>query len=692
MAPLGDSISHEHEREFAELKRSRSTMVRFAVVTTACVGLLLFLLSSLSSFQAGEDTLEGARAELLATRLEWARPFVVAQGEYAQWLRQHGTVTEIEFFNHLSKLLFRSGASYGAEFRDGSEPSVFSKVYFGLHGGVMRVAFVLISSWRLWLVVVAGVMVWSFYRLRVHTGSDILGMTGIGRLFYSGARVDLSTVTSAGAPDTLIPGLACPVGESAAVVKASELGRCLLERGALNQTTASLAGIVLKRGGDPAYVADLDEEESLRRMFAGSTLAEQALLNLGAALDLHRFYRDCADRAEEEPIDATPPGLVVIGSEVVDGAGYAVLLKTALHRVLTPRMRLDLARLSPFDIAVIVLGLESSKVMVHAKEGGRWIRRSRFPQLSARAFVHSIPAFGQEFDFAARQHIRRAFVYGSRKSDFAPVRFPLDFAPESRAARQWVEILMAVPHQLAGVADEVELLALLTEGYQQWNGLFFEAESGFDPEQLSGSYATHGNMFLMPLAKVLQILRRAVDPEARARIEVLMASVSNKQRLVSMARDVGGADGGDGVSLPSYERVMVPLAHAEMKMLAELHGCSLDDARDWSALRLVLNSFGWLARRVGDSTVPDSSIVLAVLNVGVGAPGANGLGLIGVPGLVPLRASHVEEAWGRGWRNRLPVAEQVRMAEDREDFEKLLKGIDEREDELNRAATSTASV
>lgn len=690
MASVGDSISHEHEREFAELKRSRSAMVRFLVALLACLGLLLLVVSSLFTIKAGDASVEDARSALLATQLEWTRPFVAAQGEYSQWLRRHGTATEVELFDHLSLLLFRSGASYGAQFQDGSRPSLVSQVYFGLHGGVLRMAFLVVSSWRLWLVVVVAVMVWSFYRLRVHTATDLLGLTGNGRLFYSGARVDLSTVTPLGAPDLLIPGLACPTGEAAPVVRNSELGRCLDELGALNDTTLSLAGIVLKRGGDPAYVADVEEEESLRRMFPGATLLEQTKCNLRAALELHGFYRRCMARAEEEPITEDPPDILVATADVLDASGYAALLRGALHRVLTPRMRLDLARLSPYDIAVLVLGLESGKVMVHVKEGGRWIRRSRFPQLCARAFVHSIPSFGKEFDFAARQHIRRAFVYGSRKSDFAPVRFPLDFAPESRAARQWVEILMAVPHQLAAVADEVELLALVTEGYQRWHHLFFEGEGGFDSDQFGGSFATHGNMFLMPLAKVLPILRRAVEPEARARMETLMASVSNKQRLFAMANDLGD-DGGDKGAVPAYERVMAPLAHAEMKTLADVHGFSLDDARDWSALRLVLNTFGWLARRVGDSTVPESSVVLTVLNLGVGAPGANGLGLLGVGGLVPIRASHVEEMWGRGWRNRLTLVEQVRMAENRDEYEKLLRGIDEREEELRRAASGPVS-
>lgn len=688
MASFGDSISHESEREFAELKRSRATMVRFGVAIAAFLGLLLFLVSTLSTYQAGEESITRVRRELLATQLAWTGPFVASQERYAGWLQRHGTGAEVEFFDHVSKILLRSGASYSAQFRDDSEPSVFSRTYFALHGGALRIVFLLVSSWRLWLVVVGGVMLWSFFRLRVHTGDDLLGITGNGRLFYSGARVDLSKISDSGAPDLLVPGLACPERETAAVVKSSELGRCLESFGALNETTAALAGIVMKRGDDPAYVADAEEEENLRRVFKGAPLGDQARLNLSVALELHRFYRCCISGGDELTVSEDPPDLIGHHAEPFDGAAYAEALRAALHRVLTPMMRADLARLSPYEIAVVVLGLESGKIMVHTKEGGKWIRRSRFPQLCARAFVHSIPEFGREFTFTARQHIRRAFVYGSRKSDFAPVRLPLDFAPESRAARQWVEVLMAVPHQLATIADEAELLALVTEGHQRWSESFFAQSDGHSGELLSGAYGTHGNLLLMPLRSVLALLRKAVESSARARIETLMASVSHKQRLQVMSRDMGGEEGGDTSALPSYERILAPLAHPEMKALAETHGLSIDDVRDWSTLRLVLNSFGWLARRVGDSTVPESSIVLAVLQVGSGAPGANALGLVGERGLVPIRASHLESVWGRSWRHRLPLVERVRMAADLNDFDKLLKGIDEREEELHRASST----
>jgi hypothetical protein len=682
VAPLGDSINSEHEREFAELKRSRRKVVRFAVGGAALVYMFMLLFSALSGVAPVRGSLDVARTELLSSGLPEVRAIADTHAGLARWLHDHGTGGESAVFERVARSTFGSATSFAERFRDGSEPGIFSRIYLGLHGGILRLAFVVLSGWRLWVVAILGVMCWVYMRIRVHTDDDILGVTGNGRLFYSGARVDLSKTTERGAPDILIPGLACPARESTTVARSAALGKLLTDFGAANETTLGLVGVVLKRGDIPAFVADYDHEDALRRVFSGAALAEQAERTLRVALELHRSYREQVDTATapREPVRA------LTLEEPLSGAEYTALLQHALVRVLTPGQREALGRLEPSDIAVLVLGLEAGKVLVHVKEGGRWIRRSRFPQLCARAVVHSLPSFGREYSYDSRQAIRRAFVYGSRKSDFAPVRFPLDLSPESRAARQWVEILMASPHELAATADEVELLAILTEGYQRWNELFFDEDTTAELAGFEGSYATHGNLFVMPLARVVALLRRAIAAPERARLETLMQAVSNRQRVQVLAREPGGETGTERV-LPSYERVLVPLAAAEAKALAEFHGVSIDDVRAWSALRLVLNSFGWLARRVGDSTVPETSLVAGILSVGVGAPGANHLGLVGQRGLVPLRGSHLEAVWGRSWRDRFTLVDRIRTAETNEDFAKRMQGVESLEDDPAQTAT-----
>jgi hypothetical protein len=109
--------------------------------------------------------------------------------------------------------------------------------------------------------------------------------------------------------------------------------------------------------------------------------------------------------------------------------------------------------------------------------------------------------------------------------------------------------------------------------------------------------------------------------------------------------------------------------------LAKIHGLSEVDLRDWSALRNILASFGWLARRVGDYTVAESSVIFSVFKAPPGYPQANSLGFFGRQGLVPLRSAKFAECWGRDWDRRFQAFQKATMAETQEDFEKALKGI-----------------
>ena len=92
-------------------------------------------------------------------------------------------------------------------------------------------------------------------------------------------------------------------------------------------------------------------------------------------------------------------------------------------------------------------------------------------------------------------------------------------------------------------------------------------------------------------------------------------------------------------------------------------------------MRVILNSHGWLARRVGDYSVPESSIVFGILRGCAKDQQPNDLGLVGQPGMIPIRASRFEGRWGRDWSRRFIYARSANMAETREHYEKLMKGI-----------------
>ncbi|RIL05461.1 MAG: hypothetical protein DCC75_11675, partial [Proteobacteria bacterium] len=132
------------------------------------------------------------------------------------------------------------------------------------------------------------------------------------------------------------------------------------------------------------------------------------------------------------------------------------------------------------------------------------------------------------------------------------------------------------------------------------------------------------------------------------------------------------------------ERPLTPISFQEMKDLSKLHEVPVEDLRDWSALRIIPNSYGWLARRVGDLSVPESSVIFGVMKLDAPSSDANELGLIGRKGMVAFRSTRLQNRWGKNWMMRFRACASVQMAETQEDFEKLLRGVQTEEaDEVN---------
>jgi hypothetical protein len=137
--------------------------------------------------------------------------------------------------------------------------------------------------------------------------------------------------------------------------------------------------------------------------------------------------------------------------------------------------------------------------------------------------------------------------------------------------------------------------------------------------------------------------------------------------------------------------VFTPFSHQESKQLAELHGLSTSDIKSWSSIRIMLNSYGWLGRRVGEHTVPESSIVFAAFLMAERSSETNDLGLIGRSGMVPIRGTRLEEKWGDFWQSRFVMAQNASMAETKDNYERLMKGLsDPKEDELNSMTSAIA--
>ena len=671
---MTERLPTPNDKDFDLLRASnRGNFVRLGVkVSYALIALILIALGASYALRiTSGDTLPEAsvmRKHLFVLQESWSDSLLTAWDDYRGWINRHGTASEMSFFDHASSMIIESALNSNAASIPAEEQGTFSKIYLGFHAGMVRLLFLLVASARVWMVVLCFACFSGLVSYKPYAGEDALGQMSNGRLFYSGVRAGLDKLSSNGAPDVQIRGFACPQMASQTEAHGSEIWATLKRFNACNSTNEALTRAIVKNGSTCAYVAIPEEESDLQRAFSGSTLLSNTPHLLEVALRLHARYisGDTITQAAEPRSDESRNQL---NAEL-----YAARLSVALDQVLTPTMRGEIAALPATEIATAILSMESGKILAHSFEGGRWNRKSNFPHLSARAVLHSMIEYPKDYSFESRNRIRRALIYAARRSAFAPVRMPIDMSDDSWVLRQWMEVLLACPHELPAVAHEVELVGIVRESHAAWCKEFFDNGEILAPEISAECFATPTNLLVLPVPRITKLLRKVVSPQVIDRMHTLLAAVGAEQRRRSAKSQEN--DSGPTEQL-SFDRVVPRPAQSEIEALARLHGMAPSELSDWLALRVILSSYGWLASRVGDYSVPDTSIIFAVFKAEKVTTGVNQLGLFGRPGMVPLRGSKLTEEWGRSWNSRFTAVRKVTMAETQEDYEKLLQGVED---------------
>jgi hypothetical protein len=224
------------------------------------------------------------------------------------------------------------------------------------------------------------------------------------------------------------------------------------------------------------------------------------------------------------------------------------------------------------------------------------------------------------------------------------------------------------------VAREVELVGVVREAHIEWCQRFFDVQGDLARRLSQHGFTTPTNLLFLPVAEVVEAMRQFVPPSTIERMHLLLRKVS-AQQVLEQGREQEG-ESGPTLQL-SFERIEPMPSEEELTRLAAIHHISPTDLRDWLALRTVLSAYGWVASRVGDYSVPHTSIIFAVFRSAVPLEGVNSLGLLGRPGMVPLRGSKLAERWGSQWSSRFTFVDKATMAESTEDYGKLLQGIEE---------------
>ncbi len=687
---MTEGLPSPNDREISTLLRTSKRRRVIRGIAQLAWGLVISLFAALFVShlnRSSSNSLDRDRAQvqqdLLSIQQPWVEGFASRWEQYREWLGRHGVRQEADLFDSLSTLVIQSAVSSNAASMPADEVGLLGRIYLAFHTGSVRVLFLVFASARLCIVSALVAFFFGITGMNPYSKEDALGQMGNGRMFYSGARAGLERLAPNGAPDVQVRGFACPQFSTTAEAHASAVWRVLKKYDAVNSTNEFLTRIIIKNGATAAYVAVPEEDDLLRSAFAGDTLELNTAHLLDAALALHTHYRASADTGDDESYDLPE------SDEALTSADFARLTSKSLHKVLSSPMRAEIASISPHEIATAILALESGKILAHSFEGGRWVRKSNFPHLSARAVLHSVVEYPKDYSYEQRARIRRALIYAARKSAFAPVRMPTDMTDDCWVLRQWMEVLLACPHELSAVTDEVELVGIVRESHHAWCAEFFESGTVLTPDISAHSYSTPTDLLFLPVVKVVKLLRKVVPSSRISRMHYLLDRVRTKQQLQML--DSHDSDSGPIEQL-SFDRVHTPPTEVEVATIAATHGMPPEDLSDWLALKVILSSYGWLASRVGDYSVPETSTIFAVFKPENPLEGVNSLGLLGKPGMVPVRGSKLAPRWGRQWANRFVYVRKVTMAETVDDYEKLLKGIEDIDDPIDDSLPRQSSV
>ena len=669
---FNENLSSNQRKELRRLRRGRSQFfLRLILISLVGLIVLYSFQPNLFVFNLGSNSIEEARNELISQKVDWAHALSREQATLADWLDRRGAAYEGSIFNYISKAILFSAANLSSR-SDAADLSPLLSVYLALHFGLLRVAFIITACSRLWVLLLLYGVYRGFRAWKPYVANDIAGQTGNSRIYYSGIRAGLEDLNSSGAPNKQVIGLACPKRASDAKLRNSKLYGVLEKYNAANNTNMTLAAIILEYSHYPAYVSAIEEQNLLASFVTPINLFDSSVGILERGMDLFLHYKSAQKDAQfsaylHDVSTGTNP------NSPMNREAYFKYLQKALHRVLSDNQRNVIGSMRAEQICTFLLAIEAGKVMAFAQEAGRWHRVSNYPQLSSRAVLHSVEHFAKEYDYEERTLLRRAIIYSSRSSDFGMVKMPVDLSVQSRALRQWAEVLIASPYEVDNAANQAEMYSILFEANLNFTQALFDAIMLSDQKIIGGSYVTMGNLLLMPFSRVFKLTRKSLTSANLKRLDELAQITLREARLRSLEVDIS-KETIEKNSTASSSKMFSVLTPELLEELKQNYGLPEQALREWSSLRLILNNFGWLARRVGDYSVPEAALIFAVMQSEAGDPAANEHGLIGAPAMVALRAGRFEERWGKSWRSRVKQVIAATMAENKEDYSRLMRG------------------
>ena len=559
-------------------------------------------------------------------------------------------------------------------------------------GATLRISFVILVSWPLWIIgLIAGYLLMK-HNNRKKPNTTLLGVCDRGNgPFYSGIYGPYRPNNSISGTELSCPGLACPKMETKEKSDNHQIISTLKNYGAYNETNSELSRVILAHADFPHQV---DEENPLQPEESEEALdTENRVSKTGFVSNEKGMLIDGALRGLENLLKAQSivknyintlkrNGLTLQELEKNYGTHLNSLVKASqssdqetkeLIFSLTASKLWSISELSQQAIATAYLSIEAGKSLVFKRTGNGFTVTSLYPHLQARAVVQSLVPYHQEYDGDTRLIIRQAIISSRRHGDFGRSFLPIKMPIQSRALRDWLEIMYAEKEKKAEVSHLVELDGHIEEIHINFrNGFLSRIRQNFkdDPNQKQ-HYLWMGlvykSVLLMPLEELVDISLRGIHQTRLDRIFHLLnltskfqARISTSARLPGFKRQAMEADkNSDDIDLIS-EKIK------KLKNGKKIH-------ENWRIVRRMLTRYNWLSTRIGDNSVPLVGVIHGILKQET----ENSPKHLYVDALVPLRERRFNEILGRNWEHNYyryaPYKDGITTFTDTEEYEKFIK-------------------
>jgi hypothetical protein len=620
---------------------------------------LAFVYTVFAYFIGGGSDISLARGRLLALSSGWSEKLLSTNNNLEELVTEYGFEWQVTAFQNASASVMSQAGALAEKLSQrkiddpiaGDDITALEALSVALFPIKLRLlAWTLINLPLLLLAVVIG-GAYGVSQVKVSKGEDLFARCAGGGIFDY--KVKLPPLDSEPLPGSLV----LLNSDNNRFYKINDQLKNLLSAFGLTSKALELVARSFSQFATTSAILPKEEEDFAKTSNANFSLIKMSEVTLFALLELKAEYQQ-GRRVEESPSYQLDPDQ--LNSEELfskNSAQLSVMLSERFHSVLSSSLRIALLKISDDSLALLILAIQLAKFEIYKNKNTSCYERIDLIATLTKSILTSIPhklLISGETSEGEILLIRRALssVGGSLLVEEALA--PAEFSHELRALWGVIAIAALSPEEWSSFAIEIELIQQINELAQRFSTHLFDEIIVGSNDFFDGTYATPQHLFV-PLRKLISIFKKTSTKQSLSRMEELIESLTASFPAISDEHN--------------ERRIYQAISRNDAKTLAEQHGVFETEIKEWSTLRIVLKASGWLAEEVRGSNLPKNNLCFSLFTVA----GKGKSDHFGRRGIVALAGEYFLQRWGKQWFQRLPVAELVEIADNRESFEKLLK-------------------